>query len=53
MLRRVIQLAPMDMNVRTKLIDQLIARGQVDDAIREYIDLADISYRLAELDMAR
>ena len=53
MLRRVIQLAPMDMNVRTKLIDQLIARGQVDEAIREYIDLADISYRLAELDMAR
>jgi tetratricopeptide (TPR) repeat protein len=53
MLRRVIQLAPMDMTVRTKLIDQLIARGQVDDAIREYIDLADISYRLAELDMAR
>ena len=53
MLRRVIQLAPMDMTARTKLIDQLIARGQVDDTIREYIDLADISYRLAELDMAR
>ncbi len=53
MLRRVIQLAPMDMAARTKLIDQLIARGQVEDAIREYIDLADISYRLAELDMAR
>jgi len=53
MLRRVVQLAPMDMSTRTKLIDQLIARGQVEDAIREYIDLADTSYRLAELDMAR
>jgi len=52
-LKRVIQLAPMDMHVRTKLIDQLVARGQVDDAIREYIELADIYYRLAELDMAR
>ncbi|HET9909855.1 MAG TPA: tetratricopeptide repeat protein, partial [Anaerolineales bacterium] len=53
MLRRVIQLAPMDMAARTKLIDQLVARGQVDEAIREYIELADIYYRLAELDMAR
>jgi tetratricopeptide (TPR) repeat protein len=43
----------MDMSVRSRLIDQLIARGQVDDAIREYIELADIHYRLAELDNAR
>jgi tetratricopeptide (TPR) repeat protein len=43
----------MDMGVRTKLIDQLVARGQVDEAIREYLELADIYYRLAELDMAR
>jgi len=53
MLKRVVQLAPMDMGARTKLIDQLVARGQVDEAIREYIELADIYYRLAELDMAR
>jgi tetratricopeptide (TPR) repeat protein len=53
MLRRVVQLAPMDMSARTKLIDQLVARGQVDDAIREYLELADIYYRLAELEMAR
>ena len=53
LLRRVIQLAPMDMVARTKLIDQLVARGQVDVAIREYLELADAYYRLAELDMAR
>jgi tetratricopeptide (TPR) repeat protein len=53
LLRRVVQLSPMDMNARTRLIDQLVARGQVDDAIREYLELADIYYRLAELDMAR
>jgi tetratricopeptide (TPR) repeat protein len=53
MLRRVIQLAPMDMVARSKLIDQLVARGQVDDAVREYLELADTYYRLAELDMAR
>lgn len=53
LLRRVIQLAPMDFNARTRLIDQLVARGQVDEAIKEYLELADLYYRLAELDMAR
>jgi len=53
MLRRVIDLAPMDLNARTRMIDQLIARGEVDDAINEYLEVADIYYRLAELDMAR
>lgn len=51
--RRVIQLAPMDMSARSRLIDLLVARGQVDDAITEYLELADVYYRLAELDSAR
>ena len=53
LLRRIIQLAPMDMGARTKLIEQLSSRGQVDDAIKEYLELADSYYRLAELEMAR
>ncbi len=53
LLRRIVQVAPMDLSVRSRLIDQLAARGQVDEAISEYFDLADIYYRLAELDMAR
>ncbi|MDO9303407.1 MAG: tetratricopeptide repeat protein [Anaerolineales bacterium] len=53
LLRRIIQLSPMDFSARNRLIDQLIARGQIDDAIREYLELAAIYYRLAELDMAR
>jgi len=53
LLRRVIQLAPMDMLARTRLIDQLVARGQVNEAVQEYLELADMYYRLAELDMAR
>jgi len=52
-LRRIIQLAPMDLNMRNRLIEQLVARGHTDEAINEYIDLADIYYRLAELDTAR
>lgn len=52
-LRKIINLAPMDLSSRTRLIEQLTARGQADDAIREYLNLAEIYYRLAELDMAR
>ncbi|HMZ08010.1 MAG TPA: tetratricopeptide repeat protein [Anaerolineales bacterium] len=51
--RRIIQLSPMDMGARSRLIDQLVARGQMDDAVQEYLELAGIYYRLAELDMAR
>jgi tetratricopeptide (TPR) repeat protein len=53
LLRRVIQLAPMDLSARRHLIDQLVSHGQVDESISEYMELADIYYRLAELDMAR
>lgn len=53
LLRRIVQVAPMDMAVRTRLIELLAANGMVDEAISEYIDLANIYYRLAELDMAR
>ena len=53
MLRRVIELSPMDLNARTRMIDQLIARGEVNEAVKEYLEVADIYYRLAELDMAR
>ena len=52
-LRRVTELAPMDLKAHARLIDQLIARGEVDEAINEYLEVADIYYRLAELDMAR
>jgi tetratricopeptide (TPR) repeat protein len=53
LLRRIIQVSPMDMTVRTRLIDLLAAHGMVDEAIAEYIELANIYYRLAELDLAR
>jgi tetratricopeptide (TPR) repeat protein len=53
LLRRIVQVAPMDLSARSRLIEQLAAHGQVDEAVGEYLDLADIYYRLAELDMAR
>jgi tetratricopeptide (TPR) repeat protein len=51
--RRIIQLAPMDMSARSQLIDLLVARGQVDEAITEYLELAEVYHRLAELETAR
>ena len=53
LLRRIVQTAPMDLTARTRLIEQLASQGLVDEAIGEYLDLADIYYRLAELDLAR
>lgn len=53
LLRRVLRFSPMDLSIRTALIDMLIARGATDEAIAEYMELADIYYRLAELDLAR
>jgi len=53
LLRRVLEHSPMDMYARTHIIELLLARGEVNDAINEYLELADVYYRLAELDMAR
>jgi len=53
LLRRVIRLAPMDLKARKRLIDQLLARGKTEDAIKEYIALADVYYNLADLNRAR
>jgi tetratricopeptide (TPR) repeat protein len=53
LLRRIMQLNPMDLSVRGRLIEALMAQGKVDEAIREDLDLAETYYRLTELDMAR
>ena len=52
-LKRVVKTSPMDLAARMRLIDQLTTQGLVDEAISEYLDLADIQYRLAELEQAR
>jgi tetratricopeptide (TPR) repeat protein len=43
----------MDLKIRQHLIDLMIAEGNIDDALIEYAELAEIFYRLAELDKAR
>jgi tetratricopeptide (TPR) repeat protein len=51
--QRIIDFAPMDLAARSLLIDQLISMGQITDAINEYMELADVYYSLADLDMTR
>jgi len=53
MQKRVIELMPMDMVVRRQLVEHLLTYGQVDEAINETIQRAEIHYSLAELTEAR
>lgn len=52
-LRRVVDLAPLDTQPRNRLIDQLLALGETEAALDEYLDFADVYYNLADLDNAR
>ena len=53
LLRRAIQLSPVDLSLRNRLIDQLVASGEAEEALTEYLELADLHYRQAELGIAR
>ncbi len=53
LLQRISKLAPMDMSVRRNLIDLYKSSGQVDDALQQYMDLANAYYLLADLESAR
>ncbi len=52
-LERAIQLSPADLNIRKKLIRMLIEQGRVDDALKQYLVIADFYYQLADLETAR
>jgi tetratricopeptide (TPR) repeat protein len=47
------QLAPTNLTIRNRLIELLFSLDRRDDAIRQYVDLAETYYRLADLDKAR
>jgi tetratricopeptide (TPR) repeat protein len=51
--RRIIDLSPMDLDARFSLINQLIAIGEIEAALTEYINLAEVHYNLANLETAR
>jgi tetratricopeptide (TPR) repeat protein len=49
---KVLRVAPMDVRVRSKLIDLLVARGEPDQALEQYLALADVHYQLAQVEPA-
>ncbi len=52
-LERVKQLSPADLNIRKKLLRMLTEQGRMDDAIQQYIEIAEFYDQLAELEAAR
>jgi tetratricopeptide (TPR) repeat protein len=46
--RRILRLKPMDVVIRSRLIDLLISSGEIDQALEEYVALADVYYDLAQ-----
>jgi tetratricopeptide (TPR) repeat protein len=53
LLQEVLRLNPLDVEVRAKLINLLREQGKVEDALKQYHDLADTYYQLTDLDTAR
>jgi tetratricopeptide (TPR) repeat protein len=51
--RRILELAPMDLNARGRLIALLVSNGKPEEALPEYMELAEVYYSLADLEMAR
>lgn len=50
---RIVAISPLDVDSRSRLIDQLVASGQLKEAANQNLELADVYYRLAQLDKAR
>lgn len=52
MYQKILKLAPMDVTVRSKLIDLYTSLGNAPQALRQYLVLADSYYQLAQVDRA-
>jgi tetratricopeptide (TPR) repeat protein len=50
--KRILRLQPMDVVARSRLIDLLISTGEIDQALEQYLSLADAYQTLAQADKA-
>ena len=50
---RVVAISPLDLSVRTRLIEMLKRHGQIDRAMEHYAALGDAYYQLAQVDKSR
>jgi tetratricopeptide (TPR) repeat protein len=51
--RKIVSLSPLDVEARKQLIDLLVANGQAEEVVQEYLRLVDVYFNLADLEMAR
>lgn len=50
--KKILRLTPMDVAVRSRLIDLLTSFGEIDQALEQYLALADAYYQLAQVNKA-
>jgi tetratricopeptide (TPR) repeat protein len=50
--KRILKMSPMDVEVRARMIGLLMSRGEIDQALKQYMSLADDYYQLAQIDKA-
>ncbi len=50
---KVLDIMPLDLSVRARLIDLLKQQGQIDHALEHYMAMGDAYYQLAQVDKAR
>ncbi len=48
--KRMLRLIPMDVGVRSRLIDLLLSSGEIDESLEQYLALADAYYQIAQVD---
>ncbi len=53
LLKRLVQNVPMDLHVRSRLIEVLTEQGKNEEVIQQHLELAEIYYHLGELNNAR
>lgn len=50
--KRVLKISPMDVDVRARMAGLLVRRGEIDQALEQYMALADSYYQLAQIEKA-
>ena len=50
--KKILRLAPMDVTIRSRLIDLFISTGNPEEALEQYLTLANSYYQLAQVDQA-
>ena len=52
-MQQVLRLSPLDVSMRSWLIEMLVEQGSIPEALQQFGDLADTYYQLADLEAAR